>query len=706
MRLFAKVQEAAKANAATVAADDAGLKQARTDLEAVMADAEALKTAEGEKTAVQAAVRLGVSYEVAGDLTKARQVFTDAKAKFPKHASVFEALIDRLDADKAGGTSLRTAPKLDAEDAQRVLFAVSILLADEAKAEDDPEPGLFYWKAVNQAAGGKYPEAVDLIGKAKAAHVKRSRALAGRGLNPLTDPLEQMFARSCDELAAYWKLRGELYSNPAIAAAIKKDGLAKTLDALAKAETDLGAAKTEATKLDKELKAAKEAADLRTKEYQANEATATKKIASLTEEKEKLETQAKKLKEQVASGEEFGKGVADALKPAVQLPEKWAPADVIAGVKATAARATGPDLKALVPNAMMAIGGGGLATGQLLDIADRLTKAEAAAKVATDKLASETAKLKTDHAAELKKLTDDNATGVAKLKEDSATELKKLTEKYTADAKQLNDTHAAALKKLTDDNAAAVKKLKEDSETALKAEQARTAAEKKAAADKDAGFQKQLANAITPAQSMDLWLPMLTDLRRPSDADPALAAAARARDSAVPGSEDAAKAHTVAGMALLLKGNLTAAKEEFQTARRGAAYEAAKGKTWAKVADTGLEAVNDPLAPYRQPVVIPPMDAKTAIRALDAGILAYKAGRYEEAAAALADAAKNDPADPVAWYYLGAARWVRGDTKQAEKDFSQGSEREKVSPVPARVVSATIAPIQGPVRDALDRARP
>jgi len=205
---------------------------------------------------------------------------------------------------------------------------------------------------------------------------------------------------------------------------------------------------------------------------------------------------------------------------------------------------------------------------------------------------------------------------------------------------------------------------------------------------------------------MDLWLPTLTDLRRPADADPALAAAARARESAAPGSEDAAKAHTVTGMALLLKGNLSGAKDEFQTARRGAAYEAAKGKAWAKAADAGLEAVDDPLAPYRQPVVTPPVDAKTANKALDAGILAYKAGRYDDAATALADAAKNDPADPVAWYYLGAARWVRGDTKQAEKDFSQGAEREKVSPVPARVVSAALAPIQGTVRDALDRTRP
>ena len=50
-------------------------------------------------------------------------------------------------------------------------------------------------------------------------------------------------------------------------------------------------------------------------------------------------------------------------------------------------------------------------------------------------------------------------------------------------------------------------------------------AEKKAAVVKEISFQKQLANAITPTQSMDIWLPTLTDLRRVSDADPAMAAA-------------------------------------------------------------------------------------------------------------------------------------------------------------------------------------
>jgi hypothetical protein len=657
------------------------LKLARADLKAVADDAEAAKTAAGEKRAVAATVQLGVSYEVAGNAAEARKVFTDGKAKFPKHAAVFESLIDRLDAaEKAPGTSFRM--HLTPEDAQRVLFAVTVLLADEpAKAEDEPEAGLFYWKAVNNAAAGKYEDAVKFIGQAKAAHVKRAKALAGRGLNPLTDPLEQMFPRSCDELAAYWKLRDEMYKNPVIAAAIKKDGIAKTLDSLAKTQTDLTAAKADLVKLDKEATAAKE--EVAKLDKEAKKATADKLAAEVARDQATADLKAKQKEK-----DDLLAALAAELKPAKVLPEKWMASDIVAGVKTVAGLASGADAQRVVKAETAA------------------KKAEAVAKDATDKLAVETknfkekydtdtAKLKTDHAAELKKLTDTYAADMKKLTDDNAAELKKATDKFTLDAK-----------KLTDDHLAVVKKLKDDSDAAIKEAQAKTEAEKKAAAVKEISFQKQLANAITPTQSMDIWLTILTDLRRVSDADPALAAAARATAAAVPDSEDAAKAHTVTGMALFLKDNYAGAKDEFQAAKKNPAYATAKGKAWAKAVDTGLEGIDDPLAPYRQPVVIPPVDLKAAAKSLDAGIAAYKAGKYDAAATALLDAAKNDPTDPVAWYYLGATRWAKGDTKQAEKDISQGAEREKASAVPARVLSAALAPIQGTPRDAIDKARP
>jgi len=688
VRVYSKVQE--------VGTDD-DLKQGRADLQAVINDPEAAKTPEGTKRAVRATVDLGISYEAAGDTEAARKLFTEAKAKYPAHAAVFDALLDRLDAPTAGGGTSFFTPRLTPADAEKVLLAVGgLLLADEPAKTDDPEPGLYYWKAVKLAGTGKYTEAIDLIGKAKAAHIKRAKALAGRGINPLTDPLEQMFPRACDELAAYWKLRSELYSNPAIADAIKSNGLAKTLDSLAKAEKDLTTTKAELAKTEKDLTTTK--TDLKTaKEKVATLETDVGKLDKdlKAAEKAKLDTE-DKLKTAEKDAKEKGElltAVATALKPAVTLPEKWEPADLVAGVKTAAARATGPDLKALVPNAMTAIGGGGLSAGQLIEIADRMAKAEATAKIATDKLASETKKLndkydtdtkklKTDHAEELKKLADNYAIDIKKLKETNTEETKKLLDKFAIDTKKLNDEHADA----------------------IKAEQAKTEAEKAKAALREITFQKQLANAVTPTQALDIWLPVLTDLRRASDADPAMAIAARVLASSPEDSDDVAKAHTVNGMGYLLKGDYTHARDEFQFARRSPAYKA--DKPWAKVADAGLEAVSDPLAPYRQPVVLPPVDLKVAAKSLDTGITAFKEGKYEAAVTALTDAAKHDPADPLAWYFLGASRWAMGNEEQAKKDFAQAALREKVWPQPARIVSEALTPIQGDVRDALDRARP
>jgi hypothetical protein len=474
------------------------------------------------------------------------------------------------------------------------------------------------------------------------------------------------------------------------------------------ARADLKAADNKATKLEGEVaklakdgklaeKARLEAED-RLKVAAADAKALEKKLNDTSESLLGAQKQAKDRQEALAE-------VAKALKPAVDLPEKWAPGDLVAGAKSLASLVKEKDLKAL---------------------AERLTKAETAAKVAADKLATETKKITKKyqgeiaekaaaHAAEVKKLADTYSADLKKLKEQRDADVKKLKEEgaeavaklkeaSATEVKKLADAKAAAEKKLTDKFAADSRKLKEDYEAALKAEQAKAEAERKAAAAAAASFQKQLGSAVTPSQALDIWLPVLTDLRRPSDAPAAAALAKRALASSAPGSEDEAKAHTTLGMSLLLTGSYDAARDEFQAARRSPAYKA--DRAWAKVADTGLEATSDPLSPYRQPVVLPPVDAKAAARSLDAGIDAYRAGRYEAAVAALRDAARNDPADPVAWYFLGAAHWARGKEDEARRDFAQGAGREKVSLQTGRAISGALRPIQGAARDAIDRVRP
>ncbi|AWM41710.1 Tetratricopeptide repeat protein [Gemmata obscuriglobus] len=724
VRVFAKAQ--ALAAGATVPANDADLLAARKDLEDVIARPDATAEPGGVARGVKASVALGASYELAGDLKAARKVYTEAAERYPAHKATFEAHLDRLDATAPpapSGTSRRPASP------ETGLLLATALLLQDAPAAGAVEPGVYYWKAVKAAGAGKYKDALELIDKAKESHQQLAPGFSGRGVNALSDPREQIFARACDDLKAYWKLRGAVSGNPDMIAEIKKDGgaLAKSLDAFAKssevataAEKEVAAAREAVKKLEGEV--VKLGTDAKASEQAKREAETKleKAAADLKTTEAKLTTATDELKA-AAKDIETKQGalaaLADVLKPATPVPDKWGPADLLAATKAVVARATGPDLKALVPSTMAAVGGGGLTTGQLVEIAERLNKAETVAKDALAKLTTETKRLTDAHAAETKKL-----------KEERATEAKKLTDAYAADIKKLNDAHAEAVKalkdgsaeelkkltdkyaadskKLTDDYAAAVAKLKDEHATALRTEQDKTEAEKKKAAAREIEFQKQLGSAVTPGQVMDLWIPILADLRRASDAGPALAAAQKTIASSSPDSEDAAKGQTVAGLAYLIRGELASAREMFQAARRSPAHKAAAGKPWAVAADTGLDAVTDPAAAFRRPVVLPPVDLRAAAGSLNTGIAAYKGGRYDAAVSALLDAVKHNPADPVAWYFLGAARWARGDEEQAKKDFAQGAEREKVSTAPNSTTSDALSPLQGAARDAIDRVRP
>lgn len=535
-------------------------------------------------------------------------------------------------------------------------------------------------------------------------------------------------------------------------------------------ETDLKKAKDSVAVLEKEAKTEKAKAEVLDKDLKAQQLLVKKLEKEVVDQKDaaaKLDADYKaKLKETndlVLAAEKAGvdrqaalDAVARELQAKKLLPEKYDAKALLAATKDAAERATGPNLSTLFPPGMAALGGGPLTAGQLLDIADRLGKAEAAAKAlkadlasAGDKYDADTKKLKDAFAAEMKKLTDAQAAEMKAAKEKADADAKKAADTYAANVKKLNDEHAAELKKATDanaveklkeahaaelkkaadkfaddkkkllaDNEAAAKKLQDDYAAGLKKaadENAKTqklleaavAAEKDRVAALTKKFEADLGNAVSPAQSLDQWLTILTGLRRPADADPAIAAANKVLATSPPGSEDAAKAQTVRGLALLIKGDNDAAKTWFTQAKGTPAYKDAAGKApWAKAADLGLASVADPLAPLRRPVEKVAPDKAVAAKYLDAGINAYKAGRYAEAEKHLIQAAWNDDANPLAYYFLGAARWALGETDQAKKDFADGGTREKARTVSARSIDLAINPIQGAARDALAAARP
>jgi Flp pilus assembly protein TadD len=108
----------------------------------------------------------------------------------------------------------------------------------------------------------------------------------------------------------------------------------------------------------------------------------------------------------------------------------------------------------------------------------------------------------------------------------------------------------------------------------------------------------------------------------------------------------------------------------------------------------------------RRPPQEQPKDPDLARAHLHQAIQAYRQGRFPQAAQAAEQALLHDPSDPVAWYYLGAAHWMLGQRDRAADDFRQGSTREQSSRLSYRELNNLLSPIQGPVRNALDAARP
>jgi len=681
--LFSLIQE--QKEGTPIAANDPALKSALAKLQSFVDDPNATKGPEGDKAAVKATIQLGIVYHLAGETENARKLYLRAKDKYPaKYASTFEAALDRLEETAPAavipdGSSQRITP----DDARQLLLAAIILLQDEPPAKaDDTEAGVFFWKAVRLAKSERYTEAVELIKKAKAAHLKQAKAMAGRGLNPLSDPLEQIFPRSCDDLKAYWELQAAIAENKTVAEAFAKEGAGKALMELEKKAagavklmTDLKDATEKLTVAAKDLKDAKDLVAKLEKDFK--EADDAKVIVE-----KKLDAEEKARK----GADEIVMGVVKELQAAKLLPEKYDSAELLAAQKRALDRATGPALSSLLSPEMMAVGGFGLSAGQLIDIADRLSKAERATKIATDKLASEVKRITAEHAEAMKKLTDAHATDVSKLKDDQTADLKKAADKYAADSKKLTETFEAKIKDLD----------------------AAVAAEKKRTEEIAAKFKTDLGNAVTPAQAIDLWLPLLVELRRPSDAEGALAAAAKSLTTSQPNSEDVGKARTVAGLALLFQNKYTEANAQFRAAISNPNYEAALAakKLWATAAEIGLQSVTDPLAAYRRAPELPNRDTANAARFLDAGIRSYKEGQHKDAVTLLTESTKFDATDAVAWYFLGASKIAVGSTDQAKDDIRQGAMREAASTVPTHVISRALSPIQGPARDLITAARP
>jgi TolA-binding protein len=168
------------------------------------------------------------------DPAKAEETYTSAANKFkdnPEWKRRFEKLSSRArvraqppDGDKGAW--------LTPHEKDLPALAVWLLIAlqdpppatdkkPDAKAPDNDEAGFDFWDALKLAQGQDYKGALDALDKARKLHEQRRLQNLRKPQNPLSDPTEEIFLRSCDQIKAYWNMQAKL-----------KDGGYKSFDAV------------------------------------------------------------------------------------------------------------------------------------------------------------------------------------------------------------------------------------------------------------------------------------------------------------------------------------------------------------------------------------------------------------------------------------------------------------------------------------------
>ncbi len=291
-------------------ANDPELVKAVADLNAVY-NAPDLKTPAQQAMGAKAALNLGLIQEITGKPKDAVATYDAAAKKFAGFKKVFDSAKRRITvmSKKADGTAVSDADFslfMPHDEAFEIAAASSIAFDFPPVQELDDEAGFHFWDAINSAANWQDPKSFDnaiaSINKARAAHDVRRKTLAGMGLNPLSDPREQLFLRACDELRFYWTFKKQIYSDPTGMELARKSGTSGALAAMLKAVKDGGSgsqAKLEeatllATKLSDELKVAqKKASDEATAYAVQTKKLDEDKLALLAEKKKADDENAK-----------------------------------------------------------------------------------------------------------------------------------------------------------------------------------------------------------------------------------------------------------------------------------------------------------------------------------------------------------------------------------------------------------------------------
>jgi tetratricopeptide (TPR) repeat protein len=161
-----------------------------------------------------------------------------------------------------------------------------------AAAPTPDEAGFRFWQAIKAARESKWAEAVKALDEARARHDQRRFLLPRKPQNPASDPREEIFLRTADEVKAYWTMLDRL-SKPGYLAADPKERFAPVDKLMKEAQDSATAAQLKdlAEKLAKGKPVAKpeELVKLVADERKASADKITGLEGTVTDQKKKIE---------------------------------------------------------------------------------------------------------------------------------------------------------------------------------------------------------------------------------------------------------------------------------------------------------------------------------------------------------------------------------------------------------------------------------
>lgn len=519
-------------------------------------------------------------------------------------------------------------------------------------AANEEEAGLPFWNALKLARTQNYPEAIKQLEEAKKLHAQRRLTQLRKQQNPLSDPNEEIFLRSCDELKQLWSLQDQLRGSGYLNLTDRKNPV-EGMTALVK---DLAATRLAAAEVANKLVEAK----LIAKPEELSKGIDTL-LADRDSDRTKLADLDKNLKTALKDATDTKVLLSDLQKKLDTVMKE--DQDMLARAKKEIADRDDL-LKRLQTD---------LVESKFVD-----PKGDAIALATGLKEALKVAAMK-DPQGQLKELQKQ----VATLSEQRQNEAREARQVLDTTTKKLEDQRVQEVAQLKMANLKAIAQLNSQRE------------------QEQAALKKSLAIRKAPGELMPLWLPILQENTGPEQAKQAQADAASAIID--PGSTPAVKAQAGVINGLAMRNQDLFAQAEKPLSEALAALPA-QDKTWRKAAESAIEDVKDPARYYENRFERLKKQGRNlaarqmldrAIRALpeSPALLTHRAALLLELAQGT-DGSQLNQADP------GLAQ-ARDDADKAialSKDNKQQLAR-------AHYVAGRIAEANGELADALENYR-